>query len=43
MPIGCVMAVDANRVIAGVVLVFVEPDVFKKFLKQKERPLVMVG
>ncbi len=40
---GCGMAVDANRVIAGGVLVFVEPEVFKKFLELKERPLVIVG
>ena len=40
---GCGLAVDANRVIAGGVLVFVEPDVFKKFLEMKEKPLVIVG
>ena len=40
---GCGMAVDANRVIAGGVLVFVEPEVFKKFLELKEKPLVIVG
>lgn len=40
---GCGMAVDANRVIAGGVLVFVEPETFKKFLELKERPLVIVG
>ncbi len=40
---GCGMAVDANRVIAGGVLVFVEPEVFKEFLELKERPLVIVG
>lgn len=37
------MTVDANRVIAGGVLVFVEPETFKKFLELKERPLVIVG
>ncbi|WP_457751778.1 hypothetical protein [Thermococcus sp.] len=37
------MAVDANRVIAGGVLIFVEPEEFKKFLELKERPLVIVG
>ncbi|ASJ04494.1 hypothetical protein [Thermococcus barossii] len=40
---GCGMAVDANRVIAGGVLVFVEPEEFRKFLELKERPLVIVG
>ncbi|WP_240922733.1 hypothetical protein [Thermococcus sp. Bubb.Bath] len=40
---GCGMAVDANRVIAGGVLVFVEPETFKKFLELKEKPLVIVG
>ena len=40
---GCGMAIDANRVIAGGVLVFVEPEVFKKFLELKEKPLVIVG
>ncbi|AMQ19343.1 hypothetical protein [Thermococcus peptonophilus] len=40
---GCGMAVDANRVIAGGVLVFVEPETFRKFLELKERPLVIVG
>ncbi len=40
---GCGMAVDANRVIAGGVLIFVEPEEFKKFLELKERPLVIVG
>ena len=39
----CGMAVDANRVIAGGVLIFVEPGEFKKFLGLKERPLVIVG
>lgn len=37
------MAVDANRVIAGGVLIFVETEVFRKFLELKERPLVIVG
>ncbi len=40
---GCGMAVDANRVIAGGVLIFVEPEDFRKFLELKERPLVIVG
>ncbi|NJE75844.1 hypothetical protein [Thermococcus sp. ES12] len=40
---GCGMAVNANRVIAGGVLVFVEPEEFRKFLELKERPLVIVG
>ncbi len=41
---GCGMAVDANRVIAGGVLVFVEPEEFRRFLELKERPpLVIVG
>ena len=40
---GCGMAVDANRVIAGGVLIFVETEVFRKFLELKERPLVIVG
>ncbi len=40
---GCGMAVDANRVIAGGVLVFVETGVFRKFPEQKEKPLVIVG
>ena len=40
---GCGMVIDANRVIAGGVLVFVEPEVFKKFLELKEKPLVIVG
>ena len=40
---GCGMAVDANRVIAGGVLIFVEPGEFKKFLGLKERPLVIIG
>ncbi|WP_232462059.1 hypothetical protein [Thermococcus siculi] len=40
---GCGMAVDANRIIAGGVLVFVEPETFRKFLELKERPLVIVG
>lgn len=40
---GCGMAVDANRVIAGGVLVFVEPETFRKFLELKENPLVIVG
>ena len=40
---GCGMAVDANRVIAGGVLIFVEPGEFKKFLGLKERPLVITG
>jgi hypothetical protein len=43
MPMGCGMAVDANRVIAGGVLVFVEPETFRKFLELKEKPLVIVG
>ncbi|WP_297477540.1 hypothetical protein [Thermococcus sp.] len=43
MPVGCGMAVDANRVIAGGVLVFVEQEVFKKFLELKEKPLMIVG
>lgn len=37
------MAVDANRVIAGGVMVFVEPEEFLKFLELKERPLAIVG
>ena len=37
------MAVDANRVIAGGVIIFVEQEVFKKFLELKEKPLVIVG
>ena len=40
---GCGMAVDANRVIAGGVLIFVGPDEFRKFLELKERPLIIVG
>ncbi|ACS34014.1 hypothetical protein [Thermococcus gammatolerans] len=40
---GCGMAVDANRVIAGGVLVFVEPEDFKKFLELKKSPLVITG
>ncbi|NJE10185.1 hypothetical protein [Thermococcus sp. MAR1] len=40
---GCGMAVDANRVIAGGVLIFVEPEEFKKFLELKKRPLLIVG
>jgi hypothetical protein len=40
---GCGMAVDANRVIAGGVLVFVEPETFREFLGLKEKPLVIVG
>ncbi len=42
-PMGCGMAVDANRVIAGGVLVFVEPEAFKAFLELEEMPLVIVG
>jgi len=40
---GCGMAVDANRVIAGGVLIFVELEEFRKFLELKERPLIIVG
>ncbi len=40
---GCGMAIDANRVIAGGVLVFVEQEVFRKFLELKEKPIVIVG
>ena len=40
---GCGLAVDANRIITCGVLVFVEPEVFKKFLELKEKPIVIVG
>ena len=40
---GCGMAVDANRVVAGGVLIFVEPEEFRRFLELKERPLVIIG
>ncbi len=43
VPVGCGMAVDANRVIAGGVLVFVEPKAFRAFLELEEMPLVIVG
>lgn len=40
---GCGMIVDVNCVIVGGVLVFVEFEIFKKFLELKERFFVIVG
>lgn len=40
---GCGIVVEANRVIAGGVMVFVEPEEFLKFLELRKRPLAIVG